>query len=377
MSENPTGGRQRDSPSAPERTTRGDRPALPLLVLGGYLGAGKTTLINELLRAQGPATVAGPQGERSDAGLRIGVLVNDFGALNIDAELIAAQAGETVALTNGCACCSIQDDLGEAFERLCGIADELDLVLVEASGVAHPDKIATFGHTWPGLRPGPTVVVADATRLPTLWRDKFVGQLVKRQIRVADHVVLTRADLAADETWSRARSLARAEKSDGTKLLRSPPPERGSRGVLHSLARGAAHLGALEEVAAREAQEADPTRPTGTASKREGEPTHASGFVSEIFRWDEPLPLGRFEATLRQVARKVERLKGFVQTPRGPYVVQATPHSVSLEPVLHGRHPALRGRERRTTKLVLIAPASTVDLQVLVRELERAARSLG
>lgn len=70
---------------------------LPLLVIGGYLGSGKTTLIRSLLRRNG--------------GRRLLVLVNDFGAINIDAELIASSEGDTISLSNGCVCCSMSGDL--------------------------------------------------------------------------------------------------------------------------------------------------------------------------------------------------------------------------------------------------------------------------
>ncbi|MEO8937593.1 MAG: GTP-binding protein, partial [Burkholderiaceae bacterium] len=71
-----------------------------MIVIGGFLGAGKTTLLNRLLR--------------ESQGQRLAVLVNDFGTLNIDAELVASNAGDTIALTNGCVCCSIGDDLTTA-----------------------------------------------------------------------------------------------------------------------------------------------------------------------------------------------------------------------------------------------------------------------
>ena len=77
------------------------RPPLPLTVIGGFLGAGKTTLLNRWLREAG--------------GRRLAVLVNDFGAINLDAERIASSAGDVIALTNGCVCCQIGDDLGAAW----------------------------------------------------------------------------------------------------------------------------------------------------------------------------------------------------------------------------------------------------------------------
>ena len=107
---------------------------IPLTVIGGYLGAGKTTLINRLLA-----------GEHSR---HLGVLINDFGDINIDVDLIAQHDGETLALTNGCVCCSIADDLGAALESM--RTKEIDHVLIEASGVAQPARVADYGLTWPG-----------------------------------------------------------------------------------------------------------------------------------------------------------------------------------------------------------------------------------
>jgi len=102
---------------------------LPLTVIGGFLGAGKTTLLNRWLRNAG--------------GQRLAVLVNDFGALNIDAELIAANTGETIALSNGCVCCQIGDDLSGALIRVLESAERFDAVVIEASGVSDPASRST------------------------------------------------------------------------------------------------------------------------------------------------------------------------------------------------------------------------------------------
>ena len=153
---------------------------LPLTVIGGYLGAGKTTLINRVLaRARGQ---------------RIAVLVNDFGELNIDAQLIAGASGDTIALTNGCVCCAIGDDLGAALAQLMARRSRLDAVLLEASGVADPVRLGSMADTWPGYTLHSVTVVADALRVHALLDDAYVGAHVKAQLCDADQVVVSKLD---------------------------------------------------------------------------------------------------------------------------------------------------------------------------------------
>ena len=98
-----------------------------MTLLTGFLGAGKTTLLNRILNG--------------DHGLRVGVLVNDFGAINIDAELVEGVEENTINLTNGCVCCEIRDDLVQSLEELLTRVDAVDYVILEASGVADPEGI--------------------------------------------------------------------------------------------------------------------------------------------------------------------------------------------------------------------------------------------
>ncbi|MBU3751789.1 MAG: GTP-binding protein, partial [Mycobacterium sp.] len=104
------------------------RPPIPVTVIGGYLGSGKTTLLNQALRQSG--------------GQRITVLVNDFGTINIDGDLIAADDGDTITLTNGCVCCMIGSDLMTALWSVRDREDPPDHVIIEASGIADPAPIA-------------------------------------------------------------------------------------------------------------------------------------------------------------------------------------------------------------------------------------------
>ncbi|MFF5793014.1 CobW family GTP-binding protein [Paeniglutamicibacter sp. NPDC012692] len=163
---------------------------VPLTIVGGYLGAGKTTLINDLL---------------AQAGQRIAVVVNDFGEVNIDAKLIRSADGDTIELVNGCICCSLSDGLGELLPRLAR-RDDLDAVVVEVSGVGEPGKLAGW-MGYPGFSAGGVLVCADAGALGRLAGDRYVGDTVTAQLKVADLVLLTKGDAASPTQSAAAREV--------------------------------------------------------------------------------------------------------------------------------------------------------------------------
>ena len=156
----------------------GDRsPTKPLTLVGGYLGSGKTTLINRFL--------ASP-----DAG-RTAVVVNDFGDVNIDAALIRAAGADTLELTNGCICCQITDDVQTTMAGLAARTD-IDAVICEVSGIGDPSQLGTW-RSYPGFRPGPVVVCADAGATLRRLADEYVEDVVRGQIARADVVLVTKA----------------------------------------------------------------------------------------------------------------------------------------------------------------------------------------
>ena len=174
---------------------------IPFTVIGGFLGAGKTTLLQRWLQAA--------------AGRRIAVLVNDFGAINLDAALVAQAGADTIALSNGCVCCSIGDDLSAALLRVLATRPPFDAVVVEASGVSDPWRIAQFALAEPRLALHGVIVLVDAAGLGANVADPLLADTLQRPLAHADLVVLNHADrasaaaLAAALAWVAQEAAAR------------------------------------------------------------------------------------------------------------------------------------------------------------------------
>lgn len=154
----------------------------PVTIISGFLGAGKTTLLNHLLTQA--------------HGLKIAVLVNDFGAINIDAQLVETVTDEVVNLANGCICCVMRDDLMTAVWGVLERPDPPDYIVIEASGVADPSAIAftiASAARHGGVRLDAVVTVADAENLLD-EQPAEVKTLMQSQLEVAQIVVLNKTD---------------------------------------------------------------------------------------------------------------------------------------------------------------------------------------
>jgi G3E family GTPase len=165
---------------------------LPMTVLSGFLGSGKTTLVNYLLR--------------HNEGQKILVLVNDFGALPIDEDLIESQDGEILSLANGCACCSMGGDLFEAFDAALKFEPTPDQLLIEASGVAEPRRIANFARAEPDLQLNGIVTIVDAANMEDGLQDPRLLDVMKEQISSAHILLLNKCDLVSQVQKGRVRN---------------------------------------------------------------------------------------------------------------------------------------------------------------------------
>ena len=154
---------------------------LPVTVIGGYLGAGKTTLVNHALR-------------HAD-GQRLAILVNEFGALPIDEDLIEAQDDDLISIAGGCICCSFGSDLTAAMVDLAALNPAPDHVIIEASGVAIPGAIAASLSLLEGYRLDGICVLADAASILRQQADEYIGDTIDRQLADANLVLMTKSDL--------------------------------------------------------------------------------------------------------------------------------------------------------------------------------------
>ncbi len=270
------------------------RSPIPFTVIGGFLGAGKTTLLNRVLREAG--------------GTRYAVLVNDFGSLDIDTDLVAEHDGETIALANGCICCSIGDSLIDTLLALLARPDPADHILVEASGVADPTRIADIAIIDPALALDGIVVLADAAGVRAQARDRYVAETVLRQLAAADILVVNKIDLVDD-----------AALKELDRWLEEVAP-----GVARVAARQADLPAALILGQSADAPTREPT-----------DHTHDDGFRRASLQFDHALDRAKFERALDALPPTVLRAKGFLKftdDPDRPWLLQRVGWRSQLTP---------------------------------------------
>lgn len=276
----------------------GRRPLpLPVLLVTGALGAGKTCLINAMLRA--------------DHGRALAVIVNDFGAINIDAALLSGTSQPVYGLKNGCICCSLQGDLLRTLGTILSLGGRLDAIVIEASGVSDPRGIieALFDpvlHAAVRLDAVVTVVDAqDHDSADPLWR---------AQVRAADFIVLAKTAQAEPDRLAALRATLGAMQ----KAMVFSADEPGGLPLDVLLAQGT-------DREARTAAQPGDVSPV----------LHDTRFVR--LDWSSPLavPLARFQSVIAQLTPQLARAKGFVsfrERPGERCVFQLVGRRASLMP---------------------------------------------
>ncbi len=176
-------------------------PVIPCTILTGILGAGKTTLLNAILK--------------NSAGMKLGVVVNEFGQIDVDGKLVQMADGPQLNLNNGCICCTIRGDLEESVLGLLQRNPDLEGLILEASGVADPQPVAnTF--ILSGLRQltrvDSVIAVVDLAAYPRL-RGKN-AMLARRQVASADLVLLNKRDLVSSQQCEAVQASLRDWVSD-------------------------------------------------------------------------------------------------------------------------------------------------------------------
>ena len=303
--------------------------SISFTVIGGFLGAGKTTVLNHVL---------------SSANIpRLAVLVNDFGAINLDASLIASQHGETMALTNGCVCCSIGDDLSAALIQVLQAQPPFDGIVVEASGVSDPWRIAQIGLADPDIRLDGVVVLIDATALLLQARDPRLADSLQAQVGHADLLVVNKSSEATAGNHAAIAAWCKQHAPGATVIwtdhgLVDPDVVLGNwaaqRAAESSPASAAVATVAATAATASAAELRFGNRPIRPRA------AHSLQFESWEMRLPRALPQATADALrdpLNALSAGILRLKALVRTPNGWLDMQLAGRHLAVR-----RHPAAR-----------------------------------
>lgn len=292
---------------------------LSLIVIGGFLGAGKTSAVNHLL--------ANPQGRK------IAVIVNDIGAINIDDALIDNADENRIALTNGCICCSLQSDLFEAVKGIASEQPQIDCIVIEASGISDPRALvvslklleeAGISHT------DTLAYLVDADAFADLDFDD--AEQVLEHAAACDLLVINKVDLASEAALQKLLAELDLVATDTHRLQTSfaqiPAQILFSPGIKH---------------------------PTDLAAKSSTTERHGEhhGYSEMTLRQPRPVPRARFDDFVKRISGFAWRAKGFVsfaEVPGKVYLFNLVGRRASL-----AAYAPREGDIGSETRLVVIA----------------------
>lgn len=312
---------------------------VPVTILTGFLGAGKTTLLNRILLG--------------NHGLRIGVMVNDFGAVNIDARLVDSVEGDVVDLSNGCVCCTMRGGLVQQTLKLLSRPNPPDYLLVEASGISDPvGVVGAFK----------TSALREQTRLDALIalvdaehvRDPYLDQqLIHDQLAFADVIILNKVDLVDEGARAELRSWVRAMVPDAR---------------LFEAVRAQVPIDLLLDL---EGTGRHGTRLPATPVTAANQENHEHSFESWSYLTTRPLAYRRLQEALSSLPSSVFRAKGIVHLADAPglrWTVQMVGRRLAID--IAG--PWSRGEDWRS-ELVFIGGPRALGQTDLVRLLDASS----
>jgi G3E family GTPase len=268
----------------------------PVTVLTGFLGAGKTTLLNRILNG--------------DHGMKVGVLVNDFGSINIDADLVVDVETDVISLANGCVCCSIRDDLSQAVIQVIERPEQPEYILLEASGVAEPTGIALTFADDPALidrvRLDSIICVVDAEQVFAVPEQM---KLKIWQVATADMLILNKTDLVGREQIARITEWLddRLHRYRLLEATRCDVPLEVLLGV------GRFHPGRLAAD-----RTADPPGCSESGCDHLDHAAHDHRFASWSYETDRPFSLDRLRTAAAKLPADIYRAKGVVAVSEAP-----------------------------------------------------------
>ncbi|KYG97890.1 GTP-binding protein [Bradyrhizobium sp. DOA1] len=300
---------------------------VPILLVTGFLGAGKTTVVNHLLA--------------NAAGRRIAAIVNDFGAINIDAELIAGASDGVVSLANGCICCSLEGDLLRTLSTLLRRDPKPEHIVIETSGVADPADIVRNLMDPVILREAPletVLCVMDATAPPSALEDA----LHRSQLRVADIVALSKLDLAEEGAGLRMREAIRAQRVPAVVV-------DAHHGEIPAALLFPAHVDR-----APTPREVGPRRP---AEER---------FETLSWTSEQPLSLPRLQQAIGKLAPKLARAKGLFETVEQPGRMMVFQFAAGRATLAPGEAPAPGVPRSRIVFIAELGMLSRAELDAIM-----------
>jgi len=317
---------------------------IPLMILTGFLGAGKTTLLNRILS--------------SEHGLKIAVMVNDFGAINIDAQLVVDvdQTEDMVNLSNGCICCTIRGDLINSTQQLINRDEPPDYIIIETSGVSDPIDVVLTLRQVPQIQIESVQTVIDAEQVLDI--DAQYRDLALNQIGTADLIIVNKIDLVDEMQLGKVRQHIHKITKDARVI------EAAHAQVPLELLLGAGHYD--PQRLANKSRQAVHIHDSRAATH-----DHHHTIVFETWHWqtEQSVSYQALKRTIDKLPDSIYRAKGLFYLndfPQQRALVQIVGKRVSID-----LNAGAWGDESPYSRFVVIGSAGAIDAEILQDLMDR------